>query len=121
MGVCARSAYNLDQVKKITDLDYIIECDVEFYQEMLKSAKNDKLEKSEEKKQQKIAFIQLVIDGLTKLNENISNFDGKKKFTDEEIATVKQSYQNAINVINLLDKDKFNEYIQLINNMIKNN
>ena len=53
MGACFHSAYTVEQVEEVKDFEYLISTDVDFYKEMLVSAKNDKLEKDYSKKEKK--------------------------------------------------------------------
>lgn len=115
MGVCFHSAYNLEQVKEVEDLDYIISEDLEFYKQMLESTKSDRIETDITKKEKKVKFIELVNKQLAIIINKVQKYD-KKKQTDDKVKTLKENYQLALNSINLIDEEVFMKYI---NNMIE--
>lgn len=113
MGACFHSAYTVEQVEEVKDFEYLISTDVDFYKEMLVSAKNDKLEKDYSKKEKKINFISLVINQLQIIIQKVKKYNTKKE-TPEKLKFLKENYQKAMNSINLIDENKFMDYINQI-------
>lgn len=119
MGACIHSAYNLEQVQNVGDMEFIITSDLEFYKEMLNSAKNDKLEIDEVKKQNKIEFLQVVIDEFEKLIKIVVNYRKKDGDSLIKINNIKKEYQYSLNEIDKINKDEFCFHIEQIHKYLK--
>ena len=119
MGACIHSAYNLEQVKTISDMEFIITSDLEFYKEMLNSAKNDKLEVDEVKKQNKIEFLQLVIDEFEKLIKVVINYRKDDGDSLTKINNIKTEYQASLYEIDKINRDQFCFHIEQIHKYLR--
>ena len=119
MGACIRSAYNLEQVKTVSDMEFIITSDLEFYKEMLNSAKIDKLEIDEVKKQNKIEFLQEVIDEFEKLIKVVINYRKKDEESLTKINNIKKEYQISLYAIDKINRDEFCLHIEQIHKYLR--
>jgi hypothetical protein len=119
MGACIRSAYNLEQVKTVSDMEFIITSDLEFYKEMLNSAKQDKLEIDEVKKQNKIEFLQEVIDEFEKLIKVVINYRKKDEESLTKINNIKKEYQISLYAIDKINRDEFCLHIEQIHKYLR--
>jgi hypothetical protein len=119
MGACIRSAYNLEQVKTVSDMEFIITSDLEFYKEMLNSAKKDKLEIDEVKKQNKIEFLQEVIDEFEKLIKVVINYRKKDEESLTKINNIKKEYQISLYAIDKINRDEFCLHIEQIHKYLR--
>ena len=119
MGACIHSAYNLEQVKTVSDMEFIMTSDLEFYKEVLNSAKKDKLEIDEVKKQNKIEFLQGVIDEFEKLIKVVINYRNQSEESLTKINNIKKEYQILLYEIDKINRDEFCLHIEQIHKYLR--